>query len=366
MAIIISKGGRNAKKIEKSGFAGESSLQEYIYDNPDSIPLYDIKEGIRLFIAAREFPTDSGPIDAIAFDRDGELYCIETKLFKNPDKRLVVAQVLDYGAALWRSNSEFAEFTDYLESFSQKSLKTGLISRMKEFFEINSEEATSILDNVRSNLDDGKFQFVVLMDRLHDRLKDLILFLNENCKFDVFAVEMEFYHHEQFEILIPKLFGAQVKKDVASRSNQTGRRKWDEASFFEDVSKNLNPQDLSAVKRLYEFSRSTADAVNWGSGKARGSFSPRYMNIAPRSLFSVFSDGTLALNFGWLGETEEMQKYRDALKTGVEQKLGLPMPSDYYDAYVNVPPEKWCSKVNGFIELVSAVTLKSGAAHAGN
>ena len=97
MAIIVSKGGKGAKKIEKSDFEVEDYLQQYVYDNPESIPLTDIKEGVRLLVLAREFPTQSGPIDVLGVDRDGEIYCIETKLYKNPDKRLVVAH-----AGLWR------------------------------------------------------------------------------------------------------------------------------------------------------------------------------------------------------------------------------------------------------------------------
>ncbi|MBK7447808.1 MAG: hypothetical protein IPJ45_17645 [Ignavibacteria bacterium] len=55
-----------------------------------------------MFVVAREFRTDSGSIDALAIDKDGDLYVIETKLFRNSDKRTVVAQALDYGASLWR------------------------------------------------------------------------------------------------------------------------------------------------------------------------------------------------------------------------------------------------------------------------
>jgi len=53
MAIIISKNGKNAIKLDKSNFGLEDHLQQYIYDNPESIPLYDIKEDIRLLILAR-------------------------------------------------------------------------------------------------------------------------------------------------------------------------------------------------------------------------------------------------------------------------------------------------------------------------
>ena len=65
MAIIISKSGKNAKKIEKSDFEKEDYLQMYIHDNPESVPLYESKEDIRPLILGREFPTESGPIDAI-------------------------------------------------------------------------------------------------------------------------------------------------------------------------------------------------------------------------------------------------------------------------------------------------------------
>ena len=65
----------------------EDNLQQYIYDNPESIPLYEIKEDIRLLILAREFATKSGPIDAIGTDKDGEIYLVETKFYKNPKNR---------------------------------------------------------------------------------------------------------------------------------------------------------------------------------------------------------------------------------------------------------------------------------------
>src|SRR4030042_3111538 len=114
MAIIISKNGKDAVKVDKSDFQLEDKLQQYIYDNPESIPLYDIKEDIRLLILAREFSTKSGPIDALGVDKDGEIYLIETKLYKNPDKRTVVAQVLDYGASLWSSHKDFDDFMEKL------------------------------------------------------------------------------------------------------------------------------------------------------------------------------------------------------------------------------------------------------------
>lgn len=115
MSIIVSQEGENARKLEPTSIALEDYLQKYIEKNPHTIPIDEIKEDLRLLILAREFPTVSGPIDALGIDQDGNIYVIETKLAKNPDKRYVLAQVLDYGAALWRIYENGDEFIARLE-----------------------------------------------------------------------------------------------------------------------------------------------------------------------------------------------------------------------------------------------------------
>src|SRR5690606_839812 len=126
---------------------------------------------------------DSGPIDALGVDQNGHIYLIETKLYKNPDKRTVVAQVLDYGASLWSSSIDFADFTMQLEQHVQKQFGTSLRDKLQEFFSIEDSEVDLLMSSVQSNLNNGTFKFVVLMDSLHRRLKDLILFMNRNSQF---------------------------------------------------------------------------------------------------------------------------------------------------------------------------------------
>ena len=71
MAIIISKNGKDAKKLDKTSFKNEEYLQKYVHDNPESIPLYDIKEDIKVLIVAKEFNTNSGPLDVLGIEMDG-------------------------------------------------------------------------------------------------------------------------------------------------------------------------------------------------------------------------------------------------------------------------------------------------------
>jgi hypothetical protein len=257
MAIIISKKGLKATKIDPSQFPQENSLQEYIFQNPETIPIYDIREDIKLLILAREFSTSSGPIDALGIDNAGDIYLIETKLFRNADKRLVVAQVLDYGAALWREMRDYQQFVNQINDALHKCEQPDFSERIQQYFGLTDEERDQLLQQMQRNFQDGSFKFVVLMDTLHEQLKNLILFLNQNSEFDVYAVELKYYKYDSFEIVIPKLFGSEVKKDLTQKTKlalptdddflnayaKQGQQK--EAQVFLDVFHDLNEGRLT-------------------------------------------------------------------------------------------------------------------------
>jgi hypothetical protein len=318
MAIIITRNGRNAERLEPSPFRDEAQLQAYILANPESLPLGELDEDIRLLVVAREFPTESGPIDALGLDAGGQIYIIETKLYKNPDKRLVLAQVLDYGAVLWRRYGDFGEFLSRLEEHAQKRHGMPLRQKLAEYFGVDEENVTGLLDEARQCLADGRLRFVVLMDRMDDRLKDLIVFVNQNSRFDLYGVELEFYRHEDYEILIPRLFGAEVRKAAATGP---GRKRWDEASFMEQARTELAPEELEAVQALLTFSKDRCDDMAWGTGARRASFSPKFAHVSPRSVYTVYSDGDLILNFHWLHDSAATEAWAGRLSEQVQEEL---------------------------------------------
>lgn len=262
MPIIVSQNGKNASKLDPISFGLEDKLQQYIYDNPESIPLYDIRDDIQLLILAREFSTNSGPIDAVGIDHEGQLYLVETKLYKNPDKRTVVAQVLDYGASLWRTLNDFDDFLLQLNNHVQKKFGVSATDKIQEYFTLSDSQLQSVLEQMKINLDEGNFKFVVLMDSIEDRLKDLIVYMNQNSKFDIYGVELEYYQHESFEILIPKLYGAQVKKDVSTKKADNTFVGNDEfISAFSQI--GLSKQIGEIIDTMNHMQTNPADTVNW-------------------------------------------------------------------------------------------------------
>jgi len=353
MAIIISKNGQNARRVDQSNFDREAHLQQYIYDNPDSIPLYDIKEDIKLLILAREFSTESGPIDAIGIDRDGDIYIIETKLYKNPDKRTVVAQAMDYGASLWRHGTDFDSFISQAEESVKVKFKMSVADKLKEYFQIDDSGLEILYGKVNKNLDGGIFKFVILMDHLHDQLKDLIVFINENSKFDIYAVELEYYKHDEYEILIPRLFGAEVKKDISISAHTGARKHWDETGFLSDLQEKLSGDSFDAVKQLFNFSKGVADEISFGTGSERSSFSLKINRISNKSIITVRSDGSLSINTGWLSDNEKTEKFRDGLVAELNKIDSIEI-LDHIGRYPKFKIDVWKNKVS---EICKAIEL---------
>lgn len=350
MSIIVSKNGKSAVRVDVSHFDSEDYLQQYIYENPDSIPLYEIKEDIRLLILSREFPTSSGPIDAVGVDKDGEIYLVETKLYKNPDKRTVVAQVLDYGASLWRSSLDFNEFIGRIDNSVRKQFNLSLHQKLEQFFSLSEEELPSMLARMQSNLNSGNFKFVVLMDKLHAQLKDLIIFINENSRFTVYAVELEYYKHKEFEILIPKLFGNEVKKDITVSSAGSVRNKWNESSLIEVAQQKLSPDDFGRFMKIYDFAKENAAAINYGTG-AYPSFSPIFSTVSDRSLFTLALDvkTRLSFNFEWAFEENDPKAELFAERL---TKAGFKLPSNYKEIRPSVVIDEWRDKMDRFIDII--------------
>lgn len=353
MSIIISRNGEKAVSVEKSSFDREDYLQQYIYQNPESIPLAQLKENVRLLILAREFPTNSGPIDAIGIDRDGDLYIVETKLYKNPDKRTVIAQALDYGAALWKHSNDFGEFINILDNHAKRVFGVTANEKIQDFFELSDEEVERLVENAKRSLDEGKFKFVVLMDKLEDRLRDLILYVNQNSQFDVYAVELEYYKHGEYEIMIPKIYGAEVKKDINVASSTSERRKWDESSLIQNFKENYSSESFRAFQQIYDFCKERADQVNFGTGQY-ASFSPIFLKLNKKSLFTVSSDGRLSLNFEWLAKEDPQSA--DTLKT-IAENAGFEIPENYQEIRPSYPAEEWVPIAEKLVAEISKILV---------
>jgi hypothetical protein len=267
-------------------------LQQYIYDHPETIPVYELREDKRLLVAARELQTKSGPIDAFGVDKDGDLYVVETKLYRNPDKRTVVAQALDYGASLWR-HVEFTELLSALDVAGEKQWKMTFRDKVAEFFSLDDDGVEDLMESMGKNFDEGSLKFVVLMDKLEERLKDLVMYVNQNSQFDIYAVELDYYKHDIYEIVIPRIFGDQVKKDVKTR---TSGKQWNWELFKERL-KELGEEEVTAAQQIIDWAKNNNFDIEWRTSQ-RGSFILCYYARGKNGFypFGVTGVGTISWN----------------------------------------------------------------------
>src|SRR4030042_5099454 len=106
------KTGDHVVVLEESKFEAETQLQEALKLNPEVIPVSDL-DLAEVVVVGRETVIPVGAIDLLLVDADGRLIIVETKLSSNPElRRQVVAQVLDYGASLWRTAPTLKQFED--------------------------------------------------------------------------------------------------------------------------------------------------------------------------------------------------------------------------------------------------------------
>ena len=330
MSIIVSHNNKNAKRLDKQEFGLEREIQQYIYDNPDIIPVYEINSDTRLFVAAREFQTNSGAIDALAFDQNGNIYVIETKLFRNPDKRTVVAQALDYGASLWRHSTDFGAFIEQLDRHADKRFNKDFKEAFADFFGI--EDTSEVFATISGNLNSGNIKFVVLMDKLHSQLKDLIVYVNQNSHFDIYAVEVEYYKYKDLEIIIPKLYGAEIKKEVVSKRSGNGNYNYsitDRQAFLDDVknhSEQLSETAISAmsdVLTIFEKITEQYDAeLHYYKSEKANRFIATIRDIDGKMIISEYSSGEIWVPRQDAEESDNARAYtRRVLNRLIDEKL---------------------------------------------
>ena len=348
MTIIASKDGKKFEKIESSDFALEDKLQELVHE--DEI-MKKIKlgpdEDLTLLTLAREFESGSGPIDVIAIDAEGKIYIIETKLGKNPDRREILAQIIDYAGAMWDKFKDFNKFEEELKKRTGKSLSE--LIRNSDF-EIRSDlDINEIRENIKQNFEHGRFKFVTVWDKLESKLINTINYLNEKTEITVFAVTFEYYKDDGLEILIPSVHGHEAEK----RSIVKGKRtKWTIDTIHEEFKKNLSAKEYSAFEKLYEFLDENTDEIRKGTG-AHGSIGPVFKKLCPdefpRSFLTLYGDGKMTINYAWLKD-----EYRKniAEKFSENPDLKIDFNEDLSTAYPRYNRDQWSNNIDSIIDTI--------------
>jgi hypothetical protein len=188
--IVFKQNDGRMMKIMPSGYDEEGLLKDLIKEYPTL--LSGISPG-KIFTLVDEYPIGTGSIDVLCVDGDGRIYIVETKLRKNSDRRIVVAQLLDYAAQMAKET-----FDVFLHKIKERTGKN-----INEFLG-ELEENAEFFDRIRRSLAERNFVLIVAMDSIESRLKDTIIHLNQDWEMDVYGLELKRYYVEgKGEIFLP-------------------------------------------------------------------------------------------------------------------------------------------------------------------
>ena len=101
MSVFI-KDKKKFKRHTAKPFEDEEELGRLIIDHPEIVPVDQFSElGGALIPITREMKLETGELDVLGINKEGEIFLIENKLWRNTsDKKKVRSQAADYIFAL--------------------------------------------------------------------------------------------------------------------------------------------------------------------------------------------------------------------------------------------------------------------------
>ncbi|HEV2914210.1 MAG TPA: hypothetical protein VGX92_13095 [Pyrinomonadaceae bacterium] len=160
------------------------------------------------------------------------------------------------------------------------------------------------------------------------------------------------------EVSAPTLKLDEVKTDreIVATPSSGKRRRWNDISFFEEAVKKLKIDEVGKLRWLYEFSTKCADRIKWGTGPQRGTFNVVFDVLSPsKSLYTVYSDGNIDLNFSWLPDDEKTVMIINKFAQSLKKLKGFDISNDFKRKFIRVRKQYWMTQIDDFMRAILEV-----------
>jgi hypothetical protein len=303
--------------------------------------------------------SDRWSIDFFIVDQDAVPTFVECKRFNDTrSRREIVGQMLEYAA-----NGHYYWTSDIMRGYAEATAsKKGLSldESLRALHTENEEAVETFFSRIEENLREGQLRIVFFLDESPMELRSVVDFLNRQMeRSEVLLVEARQYDLNGQRVVAPMLFGyteqaRQVKRSVTV--NTVGsRKKWDRSLFMAEANSRLTAQEAKIIDDLYDKILDIGFNISFGTGTNTGSFSIKAPEICPRSLLTIFSNGNMALNFGWINGSNIAEQARDRLAELVREKSGIKVHEDYMKKYLSYSMVEWAPQVTNLIEVLKQI-----------
>jgi hypothetical protein len=296
------------QEIEIFGEHNEAALQYCLENFPELIPATQIdSEKPPKFVSIKsEAGVTAGSIDILLLDSNAVLNIVETKLYQNREiRRAVLGQAFEY-AAYVALEWDATKIRDEGKSYWRK--------KDKDFEEIVTKELVGqdgsieqFWAKLQSNIDDMKIRIIIVADKVPKELRQVIEFVNENSKFEIYALEIKLFEDKDGKkVLVPCIYGAGERRKGVGLSDKT---EWLPEKLKEEIGKLGN--DVRC-KRFLEM-LDTCLALDAFGGKMKPAF--RFLNKDGDSCFNFYCNGKIKVHLQprFYGDEEKMNLFLEQL-----------------------------------------------------
>jgi hypothetical protein len=241
--------------IAETALPMEKDLHDVLTAHPRLIPSEDLQLGA-LAVVGRESGLAAGYADLVLVDESGEVCVVEVKKAGNPDTRRVVAQLLDYAAALWnKSLDEFERdvLQPYLASSGQAAVSLGehLAAAFHDGESEPDDTADERIERLQKNLSTGRFALLVAAPEIPESVQRVLEYLNGQG-LRLYALEVNYFRSDgadQVECFVPRVV---VAPRVADPARSRDREPITPAAFLDTLPTGFAEVVSPALERLVD------------------------------------------------------------------------------------------------------------------
>jgi hypothetical protein len=261
---VFIKDKKKFKRHKAKKFKDEEELGRLIIDHPEIVPVDQFSElGGDLIPITREMKLETGELDVLGINKEGEIFLIENKLWRNTsDKKKVRSQAADYIFALLNLKEYFDgwdQFRDLIKKANKYEESKGRSFQDKSLEEIieknvGKEDSEECLKNVKHNFDEGNYTLIVAMDEIPKALRISIDGWNEvapNEKIPAFAIEINQFQTNKDTIAVASTYPYNLE-DAKRKKSSRGNKNYDAKDFQKSYEKEGKPNLKEDKRKIFD------------------------------------------------------------------------------------------------------------------
>ena len=255
----------NERLVEEDQIPEEEVLHTVLMRNPKLVPATDLGFGEVVTVGYEAGLPSAGLADLVLLDEDGRLCIVEVKKAGNPDTRKVIAQLLDYAAALWGLTiDEFESRVTRDRLGDHRGLREFIVEELVSGADEPEAEAQKVVEGLNETLQSGDFSLVVAAPEIPKGVQRVIEYLNQRGH-SFFGLEVSYFAGD-LEAFVPRIVvrPSLVPKGEPSRP----RRPWSEPELLAAFDEWKPPEHGKRMRRLYERLMAAGARASWGRGRS--------------------------------------------------------------------------------------------------